>query len=157
MINIDEFLNKFQEYTKKGKDRDEDYVIDLCDEVLKEKALRQHCFDFLGGDSRKGGKPGRKLPVDAYYESKKLVIEYNEKQHTESVALFDKKKTISGVSRGEQRKIYDNRRAEVLPQHGIEFVVISYDDFEYDGRKRIKRSRNHDLEMIKKKLKSFLD
>lgn len=157
MINIDEFLNKFQEYTKKGKDRDEDYVIDLCDEVLKEKALRQHCFDFLRGDSRKGGKPGRKLPVDANYESKKLVIEYNEKQHTESVALFDKKKTISGVSRGEQRKIYDNRRAEVLPQHGIEFVVISYDDFEYDGRKRIKRSRNHDLEMIKKKLKSFLD
>ena len=71
MINIDEFLNKFQEYTKKGKDRDEDYVIDLCDEVLKEKALRQHCFDFLRGDSRKGGKPGRKLPVDAYYESKK--------------------------------------------------------------------------------------
>lgn len=157
MINIDEFLSKFQEYTKKEKDRDEDYVIDLCDEVLKEKALRQHRFNFLRGDSRKDGKPGRKLPVDAYYESKKLVIEYNEKQHTESVALFDKKKTISGVSRGEQRKIYDNRRAEVLPQYGIEFVVISYDDFEYDGRKRIKRSRNHDLEMIKKKLKSFLD
>ena len=29
MINIDEFLNKFQEYTKKGKDRDEDYVIQV--------------------------------------------------------------------------------------------------------------------------------
>lgn len=79
-------------------------------------------------------------------------MEYNERQHTESVALFDKKKTISGVSRGEQRKIYDKRRAEVLPKHGIRLIVISYDDFECDGKKKIKRKREHDLEVIRKKL-----
>lgn len=44
--DLDEFLNRFQEYLKRGKDRDEDYVIDLCDEVLNEKALRQYGFDF---------------------------------------------------------------------------------------------------------------
>ena len=47
---------------------DESYVIDLCDEVLKQKAFRQHRFDFLKGDS------GTKLPVDAYYSSLNLVI-----------------------------------------------------------------------------------
>lgn len=75
----------------KHKIKDEIYVIDLCDEILGTKALRQHCFDFLRGDSI-NGKRGRKLRVDAYYESKNLVIEYNEKQHTEDVDFFDRKK-----------------------------------------------------------------
>lgn len=113
----------------KHKIKDEIYVIDLCDEILGTKALRQHCFDFLRGDSI-NGKRGRKLRVDAYYESKNLVIEYNEKQHTEDVAFFDRKKTISGITRKEQRKLYDERRKVVLPQHGISLVVISYNDFE---------------------------
>lgn len=94
MTNLNELLNKFQEYVKKGKARDEDYVIDLCDEALGLTASRQHRFDFLRGD----GNPGVKLPVDAYYEKKKLVVEYYEKQHTEAVPFFDKKKTVSGVS-----------------------------------------------------------
>lgn len=33
----------------KHKIKDEIYVIDLCDEILGTKALRQHCFDFLRG------------------------------------------------------------------------------------------------------------
>ena len=111
MTYFDDVIKQFG-LEEKRVNIDESYVIDLCDEVLNEKALRQHRFDFLKGDA------GTKLPVDAYYKSKNLVVEYNERQHTESVALFDKKKTISGVSRGEQRKIYDKRRTEVLPQHG---------------------------------------
>ena len=79
----------------KHKIKDEIYVIDLCDEILGTKALRQHCFDFLRGDSI-NGKRGRKLRVDAYYESKNLVIEYNEKQHTEDVAFFERKKKKIG-------------------------------------------------------------
>ena len=42
------------------KDSDEFYVINLCDDILGLKALRQHTFDFLRGD----GTPGRKLPED---------------------------------------------------------------------------------------------
>ena len=32
---------------------DEHYIINLCDDVLGEKASRQHSFDFLRGDACK--------------------------------------------------------------------------------------------------------
>ena len=51
---------------------DEFYIIDLCDKILHQKASRQHKFDFLVGDT------GHRLPVDAYYEELKLVVEYQE-------------------------------------------------------------------------------
>lgn len=152
MTNIEEILRKFGKYShSKVQDRDEDYVIDLCDEVLGLKASRQHRFDFLTGDT------GCKLPVDAYYEEKKLVVEYHEKQHTEDVPFFNRKKTASGVSRGEQRKMYDERRQKVLPDYGISLIIISYSDFEYDKQKRIKRDRTSDLKIVKEKLDRFLN
>ncbi|MBP5692704.1 MAG: winged helix-turn-helix domain-containing protein [Bacteroidales bacterium] len=128
-------------------DRDESYVIDLCDEVLQLKASRQHRFPFLVGDT------GRELPVDAYYEELNLVVEYCERQHTESVPLFDKRITVSGISRGEQRRLYDQRRREVLPKHGIKLVNISYSDFIFDSSKRINREHNRDIAIVKKILK----
>lgn len=137
------------EKTSQNKsDKDEQYVIDLCDEVLKQNASRQHRFDFLLGDA------GTKLPVDSYYDPLKLVIEYREKQHTEEVKHFDKPDvmTVSGVHRGEQRKIYDERRREVLPKNGIKLVELSYSDFEFDSSKRIIRNRERDIEIVKKVL-----
>lgn len=77
----------------KHKIKDEIYVIDLCDEILGTKALRQHCFDFLRGDSI-NGKRGRKLRVDAYYESKNLVIEYNGKNNIPRMLLFSIEKKL---------------------------------------------------------------
>ena len=151
MTNLEDILKRFAKYSQKRKDRDEEYVIDLCDEVLKMKASRQHRFNFLIGDT------GHKLPVDAYYEKIKLVVEYYEKQHTESVEFFDNKGTASGVSRGEQRKIYDERRKTVLPQQGITLVVISYDDFQHNRQKRIIRNRKNDLRIVKQKLDKFIN
>lgn len=130
------------------KDSDEFYIIDLCDEVLGTKASRQHTFDFLRGD----GNPGRKLPVDAYYPELNLVIEYRERQHTESVAFFNKKTTVSGVSRDEQRRIYDQRRRDVLPKYGIRLVEISYSDLKHDNRKRLVRDHQNDLDVLKRLL-----
>lgn len=130
------------------KDSDEYYVIDLCDEVLGQKASRQQTFDFLRGD----GEPGRKLLVDAYYPKLKLVVEYKERQHTESVAFFNKKTTVSGVSRDEQRRIYDQRRRDVLPKHGIRLVEISYSDLQHDSRKRLLRNRKTDIVAIRRLL-----
>lgn len=153
MNEIDFIYNK--PIITKHKTKDEVYVIDLCDEILGIKASRQHCFDFLRGDSL-NGKRGKKLCVDAYYESKNLVIEYNEKQHTEDVAFFDRKKTISGVTRKVQRKIYDERRKILLPQHGINLVVISYSDFEYDKRKKIIRNKTNDLKVISEKIQMYV-
>lgn len=136
--------------------KDEFYILALCDEVLGIKSSKQHKFNFLLGDPDKNGQC-RKLPVDAYYETLKLVIEYRERQHTESVKHFDKpdKITVSGVHRGEQRKIYDERRRKVLPENDIKLIEISYYDFEYDNQKRIKRNKNKDIETIRRILKDF--
>ena len=117
---------------------DEQYVIDLCNEVLGLKGLQQYRFPFLLGDS------GTRLPVDVYYPKLNLVIEYYERQHTESVKLFDRKMTVSGVTRGEQRRIYDERRRTVLPKRGIKLVIINYSDF---GMSK-KLVRNHDADLL---------
>ena len=129
---------------------DENYVIDLCDTLLKVKALRQHRFDFLNGDS------GRKLPVDAYYPKLNLVIEFKERQHTEVVKFFDRRQTVSGVGRGEQRKIYDQRRRDILPENGIALIELNYDEFGHFASKRLLRKTEKDIQVIEKKLKSFL-
>lgn len=131
--------------TLKVSDRDEQYVLDLCDDILKLKGSRQYKFDFLKGDA------GTRLPVDIYYEKLKLVIEYREYQHTNPVKHFDKpdKITVSGDSRGEQRKIYDQRRRDVLPKNGIKLIEIDFTDFEYDSRNKILRDRVRDLQTVK--------
>jgi hypothetical protein len=128
---------------------DESYIIDLCDEVLGKKGDRQKRFPFLVGDS------GSKLPVDSYYPQFNLVVEYRERQHSEPVKFLDKRKTVSGVDRGTQRKIYDQRRRDVLPQHGINLVELSYDMFDHDSRKRLFRRREKDLEVVRVTLRRW--
>lgn len=125
--------------------KDEAYILDLCDEILGQICSRQHRFPFLIGDS------SRSLPVDGYYADLDLVIEYRERQHTESVPFFDKKQTASGVSRGEQRRIYDQRRRDVLPQHGIRLVELNVSEFTHDSRKRLTRDRDNDSSRIRKR------
>jgi len=134
---------------------DENYVLNLCDKILERNSSRQHKFDFLKGDINKQGKSAY-LPVDAYYEDLKIVVEYREKQHSESVSFFDKpnKITVSGVNRGEQRKIYDQRRRDELPKNRIKLIEISYSDFNYDKHKRIIRDENIDIEIIKQIIKN---
>ncbi len=141
--------------TNQNKVSDEKYVIDLCDRILNLKASRQHKFDFLLGDKNSKGFSA-KLPVDAYYKELNLVIEYRERQHTEKVNFFDKpnRLTVSGVHRGEQRKIYDQRRDEILPKNGINLIKISYYDFDYDNRKRILRNVKEDIKKIEKLIMS---
>ncbi|MBK5214779.1 MAG: hypothetical protein JJE55_14090 [Flavobacteriaceae bacterium] len=136
--------------TSVRKESDESYVIDLCDKVLDQKASRQHKFDFLVGDS------GRRLPVDAFYGKLKIAVEYRERQHLEGVNHFDKPHimTVSGVHRGEQRKIYDQRRREVLPEYGIQLIEIDFSDFNYDSRKSIIRNFESDLSVVKHLLRN---
>lgn len=123
------------------RDSDEYYVIRLCDEALGQVAMQQHKFDFLRGDT------GYPLPVDAYYPSLNLVVEYYEIQHTQSVKLFNHKMTVSGVDRDEQRRIYDERRRTELPKHGIKVVIINYTDF--GSSKKLIRNHDRDLGIIK--------
>jgi hypothetical protein len=44
---------------------------------------------------------------------------------TYALPFMDCRMTVSGVDRGAQRAIYDQRRREVLPQHGIALVELS--------------------------------
>lgn len=144
---------------------DETYIIALCDKVLSLKANRQKRFDFLLGDLHKNGKKQTMLPVDAYYEELQLVVEYKEIQNFRPVAGFNKDKdkdedeedeeSTKTVSREELRRIYDERRAKVLPENDISMVVISYSDFEYDDKNKIIRNKESDLKIVQKALKDF--
>ncbi|MGE8140699.1 hypothetical protein ACQKOE_01865 [Novosphingobium sp. NPDC080210] len=134
--------------------RDEHYVLDLCDAVLGLKAVRQHCFPFLTGDPDRRGyrKP---LPVDGFYPALGLVVEYHERQHRERVEFFDDKPTISGCPRGEQRRRYDERRADLLPRHGYSLVVLNVDEFAHDRAKRLLRSPQ-DQAVVSSRLAGFI-
>ncbi|MEI7726514.1 MAG: hypothetical protein WCK09_15500 [Bacteroidota bacterium] len=144
--------------TSSRKSSDEHYVIDLCDKCLGKIGLRQHRFDFLLGDTNAKGNRA-KLPIDVYYPDLNLVVEYEEYQHSHAVNHFDKPDviTVSIVHRGEQRKIYDLRRKEVLPKHGIQLVVISYELFDCDRRHKIVRDGELDLLRVKEVLEEQLN
>jgi hypothetical protein len=130
--------------------RDEHYVIDLMDKIIGTEAIRQHTFDFLRGDAT-DGRQGKKLPVDSYYPELKLVVEYREVQHIKPVRFFDKpdKMTVSGVHRGEQRRIYDERRMKLIPENGLALLEIPYSIFNCDSQDRIIRDAESDLIKLK--------
>ncbi|OJW02018.1 MAG: hypothetical protein BGO52_00290 [Sphingobacteriales bacterium 44-61] len=150
------YQKKVRERNKKAV-RDEQYVLDICDQVLGVISKRGHRFDFLLGDKNKQGKAA-KLPVDAYYERLGLVIEYRERQHTEAVFHFDKpdRVTVSGMGRAAQRKRYDQFRREVLPAQGLSLIEIDYSHFLHNSSKRIKRDKSRDTEIIRQRLWSFI-
>ena len=138
--------------TGKRKDSDEHYIIDLCDELLGIQGSRQHRFSFLIGDA------GTKLPVDVYYSMLNLVVEFNEQEHIKAVKHFDKpyKLTVSGVHRGEQRKIYDKRKRAVLPEHGINVIDLPYSTFVCDSKGKILRDKVKDREVVRIHLANYL-
>jgi hypothetical protein len=128
---------------------DEAYVIDLCDEILAEAALRQHRFRWLVGDPGRGGRRAT-LPVDAFYPGRGLVIEYRELQHDEPVPFFDRRDTVSGVGRGAQRFLYDERREMEIRRHGLRLVIFRPKDLASDSRGRLRRNRERDLEALRR-------
>jgi len=143
---------------KKRENSDEYYVLNLCDIILDEKASRQHTFSFLLGDFHKDKISRTKLPLDAFYKKLNLVIEYREKQDAEKDLHIDKPevKTVSGVSRAEQRKIYDQRRRDVLLRKNINLIEINYYAFQYDSQLKITRDKEKDIEILKGILKDFI-
>ena len=140
----------------KRSESDEFYVIDLCDELFGVQASRQHRFDWLRGDWSEKKQSFSLLPVDAYWHSLGLVIEYAERQHSESVKIFDQRDTISGVSRGLQRRIYDQRRVDMMPLNGLTLIVIPSRAFSLK-RKKIVRDPRRDLEVLRTLLSDFIE
>jgi hypothetical protein len=62
------------------------------------------------------------LPVDAYYKDIGQVIEYWERQHLKATPFMDKRPTCSGCNRGEQRRMYDQRKRDALAANGIKLL-----------------------------------
>lgn len=126
----------------------EHYVLDLCDEVLGSAAQRQATFDWLRGDPSPSRPSGTRLPVDGYWAELALVVEFQEEQHSQPSPFFDRRQTVSGVGRGEQRRIYDERKRRAIPDHGLRLVVIEKVAFEVRF-KRIVRDRARDIEIVR--------
>ncbi|WP_201788864.1 hypothetical protein [Amycolatopsis orientalis] len=139
--------------TMRRDNSDEAYVLDLCDEILGERGQRQARFDWLRGDPGRNGRTVR-LPVDSYWPDHQLVVEYREIQHDQPVPHFDKpdRLTVSGVHRGRQRALYDQRRDELIPAHGLRLVVIKPSDLAADRRGRLRRDRDNDQLALHTKL-----
>lgn len=134
---------------------DEEYVLDLCDEVLNERGLRQHRFEWLVGDPGTNGR-AVELPVDGFWPDANLVVEYRERQHDHPVPHFDKpdRLTVSGVHRGTQRALYDARRDEQIPAHGIRLVIIKPGDLDSTARGRLRRSPDTDKGSVQRLLQA---
>jgi very-short-patch-repair endonuclease len=125
--------------------RTERYVLDLVEQILG-PAERGKRFEWaLGDPSRKTGRQAR-LPFDAVWEQRRLIIEVDEDQHTETTPIFDKPNqlTVSGVHRGEQRRLYDERKRAAAKAQGYNLVAISWS--------RTRRRRPGDLAEIRRLL-----
>ena len=106
-------------------------------------------IDFLLRPWRVAGSARRV----AFYANHMLAVVNITSANNESVPHMDKRMTVSGVRRGEQRRKYDARRREVLPAHGIRLVVLDYSLFACNSRKRLTRAdRAADMAVIQKAL-----
>jgi hypothetical protein len=139
----------------KGRKSDNDafYLLNFCDDILGVEGSREHRFDWLRGDLSERTGRSMTLPVDGYWAELKLVVEIMESQHYVPTPHFDKPNvmTVSGVHRGLQRKLYDQRKAELIPLHGLKLIVIPITAFEVRGKK-IKRNPDGDVDVVRRML-----
>jgi hypothetical protein len=137
--------------------KNQDYIISLCDKVLGQESIKnKECLPFLLG--HKSLKTGRrpKLRPDAFYPNLKLVIEYNESQHSESVPWWDNQIRACGCTRREQRKAYDQIRRRELRKHGLDLKVLDYSLFAHNSKKRLLRNQSTDEAIIRNELKKYI-
>jgi len=150
-------VSKKEKTKEKRESTDEFYILDLCDEILNEKASRKHTFSSLLGDMHKRGKIRTKLPLAAYYKNANLVIEFLAKKNKSEEALAKLEViTTSGITRGEQIIRYNKRRRDVLEKKSINLLEIDYLDFECDAKKNLIREKDKDIKLLKKILKSYI-
>lgn len=155
---VDHPVSKKEERKVARENSDESYLLNLCDEILGEKSIRQHTFRFLAGDVHSDGKTRTRLPLDAYYPKLNLVIEFFEKQLGAKGSKFDnsERETISGVTRAEQRSLYDERKRNVLADKGIDLIDMQYYLFDCDNAKKLKRNTGKDISALKTLLRAYL-
>lgn len=130
------------------------YVTNLLEDLMGPAEIEKR-FDWARGDSRDPNRRGVPLPFDAVWEGRKLIVEIDERQHGESVGFFDKPDvmTVSGVHRGEQRRLYDERKVRLARDHGYTVVRIPASAISMHGRS-LARNRDVDRPVIVEILRS---
>jgi very-short-patch-repair endonuclease len=106
-----------------------DYVISLVRELLGDKPEREKTYPWALGDVSAKTGHARRLPFDAVWEKRRLIIEVDEDQHRRPVAFWDKPRviTVSGVHRGEQRRLYDERKRAAARREGYTVIEIPWE------------------------------
>lgn len=124
------------------------YVTELL-ETLLGPAETEKRFPWCRGDSRVSTRLGLPLPYDAVWEARKLIVEVDERQHTEQVAFFDKpdRLTVSGVHRGEQRPLYDHRKSQCARDNGYTVIRVPAKTLAWRGH-RLARDLSADLPVL---------
>lgn len=129
---------------------DEYYLVNLCDELLEQKASRKHTFDTLVGSLHKRGKGRTKLPLDAYYKDLKLVIEFlKEPKEGEDVDETEQ-------ARRYQIKRYDERKKKAILKKELKLVEIKYAAFDCDETGKLIRNQEKDQKILKGMLKEYI-
>ncbi|MBL4746438.1 MAG: hypothetical protein JKY08_08720 [Flavobacteriaceae bacterium] len=129
---------------------DETFVLNLCDEILNQTAVRKFTFDFLLGDMHKNSKSRTKLPIDAYYKELKLAIEF-EGYFKEEVA----KEGFLDSTRASKIDIYKQRKKDYLEKKEIKLITINYKSFDCDENGAIDREATNIPLILNGKLRDF--
>ena len=129
---------------------DEFYLVNLCDELLEQKASRKHTFDTLVGNLHKRGKGRSKLPLDAYYADLKLVVEFFRKD--EDFDELDKKEQARMI----QIKRYNELKKKAILKKDLRLIEINYTSFECDETNKLIRNTEDDKLILRGVLKDFL-
>tara|TARA_R110002051_G_scaffold88673_2_gene156193 strand:+ start:1651 stop:2394 length:744 start_codon:yes stop_codon:yes gene_type:complete len=129
---------------------DEYYLVNLCDELLEQKASRKHTFDTLVGNLHKKGKGRTKLPLDAYYKDLKLVIEFFEEQEE------GKELDEAEQARMAQIQYYDKLKKKSILKKELRYLVIKYASFDCDEAGKLVRDTDKDKRILKGMLKDFI-
>jgi diadenosine tetraphosphate (Ap4A) HIT family hydrolase len=67
---------------------------------------------------------------------------------------MDQGTTISGMSRGHQRRLYDLRRRAWADANGLRLVILDYRGFDTDERGRLRRQPTRDREIVANALRA---
>ncbi|MGH8515621.1 MAG: hypothetical protein ACREV8_17105 [Gammaproteobacteria bacterium] len=81
-------------------------------------------------------------------ESRRLIVEIDEDQHRRPIAFWDKhgRLTVSGVSRGEQRRLYAERKRAAARAEGYIVLEVPWERRPSPG----KRNRDADKELLRR-------
>ncbi len=138
---------------------DEKYLVDIINSLLGKKGTEKQTFDYLLGDLHQDGETRTELPVDLYFWELKLAIEFvnHPKTREQLIPQKQKKMTVSGVTRAEQRVKYFDRKKKVLTKKGIDFVEIPLAGFTCNEELKLVRNAEDDERVLRGILGHYLD